>query len=98
MFWSDDAICGGLTSELFKFFKNGGPFYPLLTGRRDSTLSFPEVAEYELPSPQDDLETTLAAFASRGFGTREAVALLGNFSSFFAYCGSTFLFHLIYRS
>ena len=98
MFQSDAATCGGLISELLKFLKNGGPFYPLLTGRRDSTLSFPEVAEYELPSPQDDLETILAAFASRGFDKREAVALLGNFSSFFEYCGSTFPFHVIYGS
>ncbi|KAJ8452049.1 hypothetical protein Cgig2_016630 [Carnegiea gigantea] len=77
---------------------NGGPFYPLLTGRRDSTLSFPEVAEYELPSPQDDLETILAAFASRGFDKREAVALLGNFSSFFEYCGahSMGVFHCMF--
>ncbi|XAR50637.1 Peroxidase [Bertholletia excelsa] len=55
----------------------GGPFYPLRTGRRDSTLSFSEVASYELPSPQDDLPKTIALFASRGFTQSETVSLLG---------------------
>ncbi|XP_057969333.1 putative Peroxidase 48 [Malania oleifera] len=55
----------------------GGPFYPLYTGRRDSNLSFAEVATYELPSPRDDLSQTLASFTSRGFDERETVSLLG---------------------
>ncbi|PIA42630.1 hypothetical protein AQUCO_02000225v1 [Aquilegia coerulea] len=55
----------------------GGPYYPLLTGRRDSFVSFPEVASYELPSPHDDLSKTLTSFASRGFDERETVSLLG---------------------
>ncbi|PSR96123.1 Peroxidase [Actinidia chinensis var. chinensis] len=55
----------------------GGPFYPLQTGRRDSTLSFGETAAFELPSPQDDLPKTIASFGSRGFDERETVSLLG---------------------
>ncbi|KAL7180186.1 hypothetical protein ACSBR1_043415 [Camellia fascicularis] len=55
----------------------GGPFYPLQTGRRDSTLSFSEVATYELPNPQNDLPQIVASFASRGFNERETVSLLG---------------------
>ncbi|KAL7222200.1 hypothetical protein ACSBR1_024000 [Camellia fascicularis] len=54
----------------------GGPFY-LKTGRRDSNLSFSEIATYELPSPQDDLPQTITSFASRGFDERETVSLLG---------------------
>ncbi|KAL7222189.1 hypothetical protein ACSBR1_023990 [Camellia fascicularis] len=50
----------------------GGPFY-LKTGRRDSNLSFSEIATYELPSPQDDLPQTITSFASRGFDERETV-------------------------
>ncbi|KAG8643527.1 hypothetical protein MANES_11G044766v8 [Manihot esculenta] len=55
----------------------GGPFYPLLTGRRDSFRSFPDIATYELPSPLADLSETLASFSSRGFDERETVTLLG---------------------
>ncbi|KAL6994749.1 peroxidase [Sarracenia purpurea var. burkii] len=55
----------------------GGPFYPLQTGRRDSALSFPEVATFELPRPEDDLPKTIALFASRGFDEKETVSLLG---------------------
>ncbi|KAI8020063.1 putative Peroxidase 48 [Camellia lanceoleosa] len=55
----------------------GGPFYPLKTGRRDSNLSFSEIATYELPSPQDDLPQTITSFASRGFDERETASLLG---------------------
>ncbi|CAK9185679.1 unnamed protein product [Ilex paraguariensis] len=64
----------------------GGPFYPLHTGRRDSTVSFSEVAAYELPSPQDDLYKTIASFASRGFNGRETVALLGAHSTGMIHC------------
>ncbi|KAI8544439.1 hypothetical protein RHMOL_Rhmol08G0296900 [Rhododendron molle] len=54
----------------------GGPFYPLETGRRDGELSFSELATYELPSPQDNLPSTIASFATRGFDERETVSLL----------------------
>ncbi|KAL4597932.1 hypothetical protein ACB092_11G023600 [Castanea dentata] len=33
----------------------GGPFYPLCTGRRDSSNSFSDLATNELPSPFHDL-------------------------------------------
>lgn len=49
----------------------------MFTGRRDSLVSFSEVASYDLPSPQADLSETLASFASRGFDLRETVTLLG---------------------
>ncbi|KAK9098922.1 hypothetical protein Syun_025967 [Stephania yunnanensis] len=56
---------------------SGGPFYPLHTGRRDSSMSFPEIASFELPNPHDRIIKTLFSFASRGFNERETVALLG---------------------
>ncbi|TQD77694.1 hypothetical protein C1H46_036755, partial [Malus baccata] len=56
----------------------GGPFYPLYTGKRDITLSFCDLATYELPSPEDNLRQTLASFASfasRAFDEIETVSL-----------------------
>ncbi|KAK6914891.1 hem peroxidase [Dillenia turbinata] len=64
----------------------GGPFYPLYTGRKDSTLAYKEVATNELPSPHDDLPKTLALFASRGFNERETVSLLGAHSIGMIHC------------
>ncbi|GAB4842190.1 hypothetical protein Ancab_012148 [Ancistrocladus abbreviatus] len=68
------------------FIKVGGPFYPLLTGRRDSALSFPELAANEIPSPQDDLSTIMESFSSRGFDERETVTLLGPHSVGIVHC------------
>ncbi|KAK9133901.1 hypothetical protein Scep_013429 [Stephania cephalantha] len=55
----------------------GGPFYPVVTGRKDSTRSYYETAEEEIPSPNHNVSTTLARFASKGFSPRETVSLLG---------------------
>ncbi|KAK9054780.1 hypothetical protein SSX86_025859 [Deinandra increscens subsp. villosa] len=63
----------------------GGPFYPVHTGRKDSDHSYPEVS-YELPSPLDDLPTTIARFASRGFTEKETVTLLGAHSTGMIHC------------
>lgn len=62
---------------MFWWSQADGPFYPLHTGRRDCTVSYPDLATYELPSPQDDLSRTTSLFASRGFDERETVSLLG---------------------
>ncbi|XP_051136038.1 putative Peroxidase 48 [Andrographis paniculata] len=64
----------------------GGPFYPVLTGRKDSTMSFLDIATSELPSPQDDLSKTIEAFGSRGFNEREIVSLLGAHSTGTIHC------------
>ncbi|XP_058192466.1 putative Peroxidase 48 [Rhododendron vialii] len=64
----------------------GGPFYPLETGRRDSTMSFSEVATYDLPTPYDILPKTVASFALRGFNERETVSLLGAHSIGTVHC------------
>ncbi|PIA42624.1 hypothetical protein AQUCO_02000219v1 [Aquilegia coerulea] len=64
----------------------GGPYYPLTTGRRDSLVSFANIAASEVPSPQDDLSKTLTSFASKGFDERETVSLLGAHSVGVAHC------------
>ncbi|KAI3770708.1 hypothetical protein L6452_01849 [Arctium lappa] len=63
----------------------GGPFYPVLTGRKDSNRAFPDIS-YELPSPMDDLPTNIARFATRGFTARETVGLLGAHSTGMIHC------------
>ncbi|KAK6284545.1 hypothetical protein POUND7_003497 [Theobroma cacao] len=68
------------------FIESGGPFYPLNTGRRDSTASFSDSATNELPSPHADLSETLASFSSRGFDERETVTLLGAHSIGVIHC------------
>ncbi|PON88462.1 Peroxidase [Trema orientale] len=64
----------------------GGPFYPVYTGRRDSTVAFSNHATDELPSPRDHLSLLLAAFASRGFDERETVSLFGAHSIGVIHC------------
>ncbi|GAB4842205.1 hypothetical protein Ancab_012163 [Ancistrocladus abbreviatus] len=54
--------------------------------RRDSALSFPELAANEIPSPQDDLSTIMESFSSRGFDERETVTLLGPHSVGIVHC------------
>ncbi|KAL3735850.1 hypothetical protein ACJRO7_024904 [Eucalyptus globulus] len=66
----------------------GGPFYPLSTGRRDSTHSYADLATYQLPSPYGDLSDTIASFGSRGFDEREIVNLLGAHSIGVIHCKS----------
>ncbi|XP_004488796.1 putative Peroxidase 48 [Cicer arietinum] len=55
----------------------GGPFYPVLTGRRDSHQSFFVDATDQIPRPDDNITRTLHLFNLRGFNTRETVSLLG---------------------
>ncbi|KAK6934653.1 hem peroxidase [Dillenia turbinata] len=54
----------------------GGPYYPVLTGRRDSITSYFNEATNHIPRPTDSVTQFLQAFGLRGFNTREAVALL----------------------
>ncbi|KAL6201866.1 hypothetical protein ACLB2K_025578 [Fragaria x ananassa] len=55
----------------------GGPYYPVLTGRKDSTQSYFDEALEEIPRPDDNITHILHLFSSRGFSDRETVALLG---------------------
>ncbi|EYU21523.1 hypothetical protein MIMGU_mgv1a019717mg, partial [Erythranthe guttata] len=54
----------------------GGPFYPLLTGRKDNKEGSLDEAN-RLPSPQDHLYETLHKFQPKGFTERETITLLG---------------------
>ncbi|XP_042496532.1 putative Peroxidase 48 [Macadamia integrifolia] len=56
---------------------SGGPFYPLLTGRRDSAESFYEDSFQDIPSPEDRIGKILGTFKRKGFSERETVTLLG---------------------
>ncbi|KAJ0262957.1 hypothetical protein HA466_0034060 [Hirschfeldia incana] len=64
----------------------GGPAYVLATGRKDSLVSFKEIAQRELPSPHATLSEILARFASRGFSPQETVSLLGAHSIGITHC------------
>ncbi|WJX72979.1 peroxidase [Trifolium repens] len=55
----------------------GGPFYPVLTGRRDSRQSYFQEATDQIPRPDDNVTRTLQLFNLRGFNARETVSLLG---------------------
>lgn len=57
--------------------KAGGPFYPVFTGRRDSTRPYFEEAMAEMPRPSDNINRTLYLFAAKGFDERDMVSLLG---------------------
>jgi len=57
--------------------QGGGPFYPVLTGRRDSLQSFFQEATDQIPRPDDNITRTLHLFNLRGFNARETVSLLG---------------------
>ncbi|XP_031249451.1 putative Peroxidase 48 [Pistacia vera] len=55
----------------------GGPYYPVFTGRRDSSESYFQEAMDEIPKPDGNLSRTLHLFSLRGFNERETVSLLG---------------------
>ncbi|KAK6917581.1 hem peroxidase [Dillenia turbinata] len=56
----------------------GDPYHPVLTGRRDSKISYFNEATSHIPRPTDNVTQFLRAFAERGFNARETVALLGH--------------------
>ncbi|KAL9228035.1 hypothetical protein vseg_003653 [Gypsophila vaccaria] len=55
----------------------GGPFFPLLTGRRDSRTSYYDDANNQIPRPDSRIYETLYLFSQRGFNEKEVVSLLG---------------------
>ncbi|KAK9726072.1 hypothetical protein RND81_05G188100 [Saponaria officinalis] len=56
---------------------SGGPFFPVLTGRRDSRASYYDDANNEIPRPDSRIYETLYLFSQRGFNEKEVVSLLG---------------------
>ncbi|XP_057858387.2 peroxidase 57 [Cryptomeria japonica] len=63
-----------------------GPFIPVKTGRRDSTTSFADLAESNLPSPNDEIRTMIQTFREKGFTAKEMVSLLGAHTVGTAHC------------
>ncbi|KAJ9563689.1 hypothetical protein OSB04_008849 [Centaurea solstitialis] len=55
----------------------GGPTWTVKLGRRDSTTASPDLAESNLPGPQDPLDTILKLFSDSGLSARDVVALSG---------------------
>ncbi|RHN75038.1 putative peroxidase [Medicago truncatula] len=69
----------------------GGPFYPVLTGRRDSQQSFFQEATDQIPRPDDNIKRTLHLFNLRGFNARETVSLLGKLLYIYAFMNIRFI-------
>ncbi|TQD76737.1 hypothetical protein C1H46_037726 [Malus baccata] len=56
----------------------GGPSWTVQLGRRDSTTASLSAANAEIPSPSLDLNNLISFFSSKGFTTKELVALSGS--------------------
>ncbi|KAH9328251.1 hypothetical protein KI387_000359, partial [Taxus chinensis] len=65
---------------------SGGRFFNVKTGRRDSTSSFGSLAESNLPSPFEDIQTMISKFKGKGFTERAMVSLLGAHTIGKAHC------------
>ncbi|KAM1055623.1 hypothetical protein ACFX13_029831 [Malus domestica] len=56
----------------------GGPSWTVQLGRRDSTTASLSAANAEIPSPSLDLNNLISFFSTKGFTTKELVALSGS--------------------
>ncbi|XP_021730743.1 peroxidase A2-like [Chenopodium quinoa] len=56
---------------------SGGPFFPILTGRRDSQASYYDEANQQIPRPDSNITEMLDLFSQKGFNEKEIVSLLG---------------------
>ena len=57
--------------------QSGGPFFPILTGRRDSQVSYYDEANQQIPRPDSNITEMLDLFSQKGFNEKEIVSLLG---------------------
>ena len=73
-------LLAGLTPFFEYFLQLGGPYIPILFGRRDSRVSLKSSAD-KIPPPQGDVTSFLKFFAERGINTEQAVALMGTYLS-----------------
>lgn len=64
----------------------GGPFYPVLLGRRDSLTSTASTVAGNIPLPNLTLSDNIRIFAAKGFTVREMVALSGAHTVGFSHC------------
>lgn len=64
----------------------GGPFYPVLLGRKDSLVSKSAIVEGHLPRPTMSLDKMIAIFAANNFSVQEMVVLSGAHTIGFSHC------------
>ncbi|KAJ7543387.1 hypothetical protein O6H91_09G035800 [Diphasiastrum complanatum] len=66
----------------------GGPFFPVLKGRRDGTVSQASRIAGNIPTPDMSLDEIIQIFSYKGLGIRDLVTLLGAHTIGFAHCTS----------
>lgn len=64
----------------------GGPFYQVPLGRKDSLVSNVNVVEMNLPGTNTTMDDILKLFESKGFSVKEMVALMGGHTIGFSHC------------
>ncbi|KAL4397538.1 hypothetical protein AHAS_Ahas01G0201900 [Arachis hypogaea] len=82
---SVEAACSGVIScaDILAItardavFLSGGPFWNVLLGRRDGTISNGTLASQVLPTPFDPLNTIISKFTNAGLNLTDVVALSG---------------------
>ncbi|KAL1335525.1 hypothetical protein HN51_064388 [Arachis hypogaea] len=82
---SVEAACSGVVScaDILAItardavFLSGGPFWNVLLGRRDGTISNGTLASQVLPTPFDPLNTIISKFTNAGLNLTDVVALSG---------------------
>ncbi|KAK6282631.1 hypothetical protein POUND7_016456 [Theobroma cacao] len=65
---------------------SGGPFWPVLLGRRDGTTASQQAANEQLPSPIEPMENITAKFTSKGLDLKDVVVLSGAHTIGYAQC------------
>ncbi|EXC17384.1 Peroxidase 10 [Morus notabilis] len=65
---------------------SGGPFWPVLLGRRDGTTASQQSANQQIPFPSDSLKTITAKFTAKGLDLKDVVVLSGAHTIGFAQC------------
>ncbi|XP_060963845.1 peroxidase 10-like [Cannabis sativa] len=67
----------------------GGPFWPVVLGRRDSTTASQKAANEQIPAPTESFKEMTAKFTVKGLDLKDVVVLSGAHTIGFAQC-STF--------
>lgn len=64
----------------------GGPYYKVMTGRKDSKVSLHYKVQFNLPKPNSTMERLLLLFSKKGLGKDDLVALSGAHTIGFSHC------------
>ncbi|GMN37549.1 hypothetical protein TIFTF001_006898 [Ficus carica] len=65
---------------------SGGPFWPVLLGRRDGTTANKQSVLQQIPFPSESLKAITAKFTAKGLDLKDVVALSGGHTIGFAQC------------